>query len=563
MLRRLSLRDVVLFEALDLDFGPGLTALTGETGAGKSIILDGLGLALGARADSGLVRHGGGQASAAAVFEVHDDHPVWSILAEKDLSGERGEDLVLRRTLSADGRSRAFVNDQPVSAQTLRALAEVLVEVHGQHDTTGLLDQRTHRGLLDVLGGSHLLAAVEAVAGAWREWRTAQTAADALAETQARDAAEAEHLTQRLADLDRLSPKAGEEAALAETRAVLAAAEKILSDVAQARDVLASASAETALAQGLRALERARERLSKAGSSGGEAERLRDAAQAFDRALVEVNEAAAAVDLAAQAFTFDADALEQAESRLFALRAAARAQGVPVEELPSVREQLAARLAAIDLAESSLAAARTEATRAAGQYRTIALDLSARRREAALALTKAVSAELVPLKLEKARFAAVVEELDEGRWGPAGIDRVTFRIATIPGADLADLNAIASGGELSRIALALKAALSGGDSAPLMIFDEVDQGVGGAVADAVGHRLKKLAKAGQVLVVTHSPQIAARAEAHWKVIRSQDGAATRVEVLSSEASEEEIARMLSGAAVTEAARAAARALINA
>jgi DNA repair protein RecN (Recombination protein N) len=563
MLRRLSLRDVVLFEALDLEFGPGLTALTGETGAGKSIILDGLGLALGARADSGLVRHGGGQAVATAVFEASPEHRVWAILAERDMALESGEDLVLRRTLSVDGRSRAFVNDQPVSAQTLRALAEALVEVHGQHDTTGLLDQRTHRGLLDARGGAGLAASAGAAATAWGAWRTAQARAEALAEAHTRDAAEAEELAKRLADLDRLAPKAGEEAVLAETRTVLGAAEKILSDIAQARDLLASSSAESALAQGLRALERAQERLAKAGAAGVEAARLSEAAQAFERALVEVNEAAGAIDAAAQAFTFDADALEQAETRLFALRAAARSHGVEVEALPALREQLAARLGAIDLAESSLVEAQDEAARAAELYRQAARQLSSLRHEVAAALTEAVMNELAPLKLEKARFAVEVETLEEGRWGPGGTDRVTFRIATIPGAPLADLNAVASGGELSRIALALKAALAGEASPPLMIFDEVDQGVGGAVADAVGLRLKRLAKAGQVLVVTHSPQIAARAEAHWRVVRSHDGGATRVDVLSGEASEEEIARMLSGAAITEAARAAARALINA
>jgi len=565
MLIGLWIRDVVLIEALDLSIGPGLTALTGETGAGKSIILDALGLAAGARGDAGLVRRGAAQAVVSAVFAPAIDHPVWEILEEKGLAYARDEDLVLRRSLSADGRSRAFVNDQATGVGVLKEVGDLLLEVHGQHETVGLLDWRTHRPLLDDFGG--LGPQVQAVAARWRGWRAVQARVQELRETASRAASETEELALRLAELDRLDPREGEEAALAGERAVLGAAEKSLSDIAQARDAFDGLSQR--LASAARTLERARERAVGAGAvvDSAPVERLAAASAAVDRVLIEAQEAEAAIDEAASAFEFEPNRLEKAEERLFDLRGLARKLGVSVEELPRVRIRFAERLQAAETSGEALAAAEVELDAARQAYLTDARALSAARRAAADELARAVTAELAPLKLDKARFRAAVEPQDEARAGVAGLDRVAFEIATNPGAPFGDLAAIASGGELARFALALKAVLAGrgGGPQPLMIFDEVDQGVGGAVADAVGLRLKRLGGGAQVLVVTHSPQVAARAEAHWRISKSGEGERVRtvVEVLSSADREEEIARMLAGAHITDAARAAARALIGA
>jgi len=565
MLIGLWIRDVVLIEALDLSIGPGLTALTGETGAGKSIILDALGLAAGARGDAGLVRRGAAQAVVSAVFAPAIDHPVWEILEEKGLAYARDEDLVLRRSLSADGRSRAFVNDQATGVGVLKEVGDLLLEVHGQHETVGLLDWRTHRPLLDDFGG--LGPQVQAVAAGWRDWRAVQARVQELRETASRAASETEELALRLAELDRLDPREGEEAALAGERAVLGAAEKSLSDIAQARDAFDGLSQR--LASAARTLERARERAVGAGAvvDSAPVERLAAASAAVDRVLIEAQEAEAAIDEAASAFEFEPNRLEKAEERLFDLRGLARKLGVSVEELPRVRIRFAERLQAAETSGEALAAAEVELDAARQAYLTDARALSAARRAAADELARAVTAELAPLKLDKARFRAAVEPQDEARAGVAGLDRVAFEIATNPGAPFGDLAAIASGGELARFALALKAVLAGrgGGPQPLMIFDEVDQGVGGAVADAVGLRLKRLGGGAQVLVVTHSPQVAARAEAHWRISKSGEGERVRtvVEVLSSADREEEIARMLAGAHITDAARAAARALIGA
>jgi DNA repair protein RecN (Recombination protein N) len=565
MLIGLQIRDVVLIEALDLSIGPGLTALTGETGAGKSIILDALGLATGARGDAGLVRRGAAQAVATAVFAPSPAHPVWEILEEKGLAYARDEDLVLRRSLSADGRSRAFVNDQATGVGVLKELGEALLEVHGQHETVGLLDARTHRPLLDAYG--ELESRRLAVGGAWGTWREARERVEALRADAARSAAEVEELTFRLSELDRLDPHDGEEAALAEERAVLGAAEKALADIGQARETFDGLGGKVASA--IRALERARERAVTAGAAadGLAVSRLAAAAEALDRVLVEAGEAEAAIDSAATAFDFEPDRLEKTEERLFDLRGLARKLNVAVDRLPALRVQFAERLRAVESAGESLKAAEAEQAAARTAYLAAAGELSQARRAAGEALAAAVMAELAPLKLEKARFHVAVEALPEERAGPAGLDRVAFEIATNPGVPFGDLGAIASGGELARFALALKAALAGRGSGPqpLMIFDEVDQGVGGAVADAVGLRLKRLAAAAQVLVVTHSPQVAARAEAHWRIAKAggADHVRTAVEVLSSADREEEIARMLAGAQITDAARAAARALMDA
>ena len=565
MLIGLQIRDVVLIEALDLSIGPGLTALTGETGAGKSIILDALGLATGMRGDAGLVRRGAAQAVASAAFAPAPDHPVWALLEDKGLAYARDEDLVLRRTLSADGRSRAFVNDQATGVGVLKELGEALLEVHGQHETVGLLDARTHRPMLDAYGS--VQAEAEAVAAAWRDWRAARERVEALREEVARSAAETEELTFRLAELDRLDPRAGEETELAEARASLGASEKALSDISTARDVFDGLGGKVASA--IRALERARERALTAGAAveGVAVARLAAASEALDRTLVEAGEAESAIEAAAQAFDFEPDRLEKTEERLFDLRGLARKLNAPVEALPALRVQFAERLRAVESSEATLKAAQAEAEQARTTYLAAARRLTAARAEAGERLARAVTTELAPLKLDKARFRVAVEALGEDRAGPSGMDRVAFEIATNPGVPFGDLGAIASGGELARFALALKAALAERDAGrqPLMIFDEVDQGVGGAVADAVGLRLKRLAAAAQVLVVTHSPQVAARAEAHWRIVKAGEGdrVRTAVETLSPADREEEIARMLAGAQITDAARAAARALMDA
>ncbi|HEY3951635.1 DNA repair protein RecN [Phenylobacterium sp.] len=565
MLIGLWIRDVVLIEALDLSIGPGLTVLTGETGAGKSIILDALGLAVGARADAGLVRRGAAQAAASAVFAPAPDHAVWDLLEDKGLSYARDEDLVLRRTLSADGRSRAFVNDQATGVGVLKEVGEALLEVHGQHETVGLLDARTHRPLLDAFGG--LDGPGRTVAERWRAWREAKDAVLALRAEADRADAETEELTLRLAELDRLDPREGEEAELAEERAILGAAEKALTDIAGAREVFDGLSPRVAGA--VRALDRARERALLAGAAeGGTAvRRLAEASAALDRVLIEAAEAEAAVDAAAEAFDFEPDRLETAEERLFDLRGLARKLHVSVEELPALRVRFAGRLQAVESSADALKAAEAALAAAREAYLAAARELSAARAAAGERLAAAVLGELAPLKLDKARFRVGLEAMAEDKAGPAGLDKVTFEIATNPGEPFGDLGAIASGGELARFALALKAALAGRGSGPqpLMIFDEVDQGVGGAVADAVGLRLQRLAEDTQVLVVTHSPQVAARAHAHWRIAKAGEGERLRtaVEPLAAAAREEEIARMLAGAEVTDAARAAARALIGA
>ncbi|WP_333586740.1 DNA repair protein RecN [Phenylobacterium sp.] len=565
MLIGLWIRDVVLIEALDLPIGPGLTALTGETGAGKSIILDALGLAVGARAEAALVRQGAPQAQATALFAPPPDHPVWAVLDEKGLAYDPSEDLILRRTVSADGRSRAFVNDQATSVGVLRELGGLLIEVHGQHETVGLLDSRTHRPLLDAYG--QLSEPLTAVADRWKAWRAAQARRDELADMADRAAAEMEELSLRLSELDRLEPREGEETELAEIRAVLGASEKALADIAAAREAFDGLSPR--MGQAIRALERARERAVSAGAAddGPAVSRLAAASAAIDRALVEAQEAEAALDAAAEAFDFEPERLEKTEERLFDLRGMARKLSVSVEELPGLRVRFAERLRSAESSGEDLKAAEAALARARADYLAAAQTLSKARLAAGERLAEAVMSELGPLKLDKARFRVTVETLAPEKAGPAGQDRVAFEISTNPGAPFGELGQIASGGELARLALALKAALAGRaqGAQPLMIFDEVDQGVGGAVADAVGLRLRRLAADAQVLVVTHSPQVAARADAHWRIKKAGDasGVRTAVEALSPDDREEEIARMLAGAEITDAARAAARALMHA
>jgi DNA repair protein RecN (Recombination protein N) len=431
----------------------------------------------------------------------------------------------------------------------------------------GLLDPRTHVGLLDKVGGCEPL--VKACLETWSAWRAADAKARSLSEARARSAAESEELAERLAELDRLAPKAGEPAALAEERALLGAAEKTLADIALARDHLDGQGLSARLGQAFRALERARQRVETlaAGGGSGVLARLATACDAVDRAIVETAEASAAVDAAAEAFAFEPERLEAAETRLFALRAMARKLGLEPDDLPAARAEIASRLLGADDADAALAAAAREAATTREVYLSAAAALSAARRAAGDRLAAAVEAELVPLKLDKARFRVSVEPLAADRAGPGGADRVEFQVSTLPGAPFAGLGQIASGGELSRFALAIKASLANRAAGPqpLMIFDEVDQGVGGAVADAIGLRLRRLSAGAQVLVVTHSPQVAARADAHWRVRKAGEGEQVRavVDPLPPGAREEEIARMLAGAEVTDAARAAARALMHA
>src|SRR5580692_325070 len=413
MLIGLGVRDVVLIERLDLAFGPGLTALTGETGAGKSIILDALGLATGRRADAGLLRLGADQASATAIFALGPDHAAWSVLEEKGLSFTPDEDLVLRRTLGVDGRSRAFVNDQPATVAVLRELGALLLEVHGQHETVGLLDAATHRPLLDAFGA--LGAELAACAEAWSQWRAARERAQSLADAAGRSAEESAELSQRLAELDRLDPREGEENALAGERSLLGAAEKTIADIAAAAEAFGAGSLVQRLGQALRALERARERALASGASAESRAlgRIGDAIAAMERALSEIAEAEAAVDAAADAFDFEPDRLDKVEERLFALRAAARKLGVAVTDLPAARAEIAARLRSIETSKEQLAAANAAAAKARAAYAAAAAALTMARRAAGDRLAAAVESELGPLKLDKARFRVAIDRASE------------------------------------------------------------------------------------------------------------------------------------------------------
>ena len=566
MLTALSIRDVVLVESLDLEVETGLTVLTGETGAGKSIILDALGLALGGRAEAGLVRSGAKQAVATAVFTAPDDDDLIALIAERGFEVAAGEDLILRRVLSADGRSRAWINDQPAGVAALREIGARLVEVHGQHETVGLLDWKTHRGLLDAYGG--LAPQLMAVAAAAETLKAAETRLADLRAVAADAAARAEEITHNLADLDALDPREDEETELAGERAILGAAEKAMGDLADARAQLGGDKLAQKLSAALRAVEHARQRALQAGAEADHPviARLAAAAEAIDRTLIEAVEAIAEVDAAAAAFDFEPGRLDKAEERLFALRAAARKLNTTVHALPALRIALREQLRLIEDGAEALTNAEREASAAREAYDIAATFLTSEREAAGERLTRAVMDELGPLKLDRARFRVGFEPVADGRRGPLGVETVRFQIATNAGDGFGPLDAIASGGELARFALAMKAALAGREDQrqPVMIFDEVDQGVGGAVAEAVGQRLKRLSNGAQVLVVTHSPQVAARGHAHWKVMKSDhDGATTTTVVALDDARRrEEIARMLSGATITDEARAAAKALIG-
>ena len=551
MLTSLAIRDIVLVERLDLAFEPGLCVLTGETGAGKSILLDALGLALGGRADRDLVRRGAAQASVSAVFAPAAGDPVEALLAEHGIAAE--DDLVLRRVVGADGRSRGFVNDQPVGTGLMRQIGGLLIEVHGQHEQQGLFDPAIQRGLLDAYGGLEGTAAeLRQAHGRWRELERSRAGIAAQLE---RTAAEEDYLRHVLAELEALAPEPDEEETLAALRARLMDREKLTAAIGEALALLRDqGGVEGRLGSARRVIERICER---AGDT------LEAAAAALDRAGVELAEADAALERAGHELAHGDERLEQVEERLFALRAAGRKHRVAVADLPGLRDETAARLAAIDAGGERL----TEAAKAAAQARA-AVDeqcrrLSAARRKAATALGKAVMAELAPLKLDKASFVVRLAPLPEAQWSADGAERVAFEVATNPGQEPGPLAKIASGGELARLMLAIKVVLARVGSVPSLVFDEVDTGIGGATAAAVGERLVRLGRTVQVLVVTHAPQIAARADHHWRVEKMTQGARASVtaRALEPESRREEIARMLAGASVTDAARAAADSLL--
>jgi DNA repair protein RecN (Recombination protein N) len=552
MLSALSIRDVVLIDRLDLRFRAGLAVLTGETGAGKSILLDALGLALGERAVAGLVRAGRDQASVTAEFDLPDDHRVDMILSEADLDPREGP-MILRRVVSADGRSRAYVNDQPTSIGLLRRLGDTLVEIQGQFDQRGLLDPSTHRGTLDTFG--RLGTRVEATRRGWDAWRAAAKAHEEARAAVERARADEDFLRHAIGELDSLSPQEGEEDALAQTRGMLANAEAVVEAMNAAADAISGeGGAESGIAAALRAIERI------ASKAGG---RLDPAVAALERAAAEVQDGLAEIQSAAVDIEADGGRLQEIDDRLHAIRDLARKHNVEPDALPALHRDMADRLASLDEQGGGLAGLAAAEREARAVYEKAAEALSKARQEAAGRLDKAIAAELPPLKLEKARFETTLSPLDESRWGPAGRDGVTFQVATNPGAAAGPLSKIASGGELSRFLLALKVSLAEVDPVPTLVFDEVDSGVGGAVAAAVGDRLARLAEWLQVLVVTHSPQVAAQGGHHWRVEKRGDETVTTTTVvaLDDEQRREEIARMLSGAAITGEARAAADSLL--
>ena len=562
MLTALSIRDVVLIDRLDLSFGPGLTVLTGETGAGKSILLDSLGLALGARAEAGLVRAGCGQASVAACFALSNGHPVLTLLSEQGLEAE--DEIVLRRIVTKDGRSRAFVNDQPAGVALLRRIGALLVEVQGQHEQMGLADPASHVTFLDAFGVP--ADRRNAVAGAWHGWRQALTRLDAAHAAILSAQRDEEWLRHAVDELARLAPRPDEEDQLVADRHRLQQNERQDEAIAAAVSELTPRDRRGAAgpAAVLRSASRLLERLVPA-HQPDQTNPARDALVALERAEEALAEADTILSRLAASADADPRLLEQTEERLFALRAAARKHGVAVVELPALLDQLCERLAHLESGEAELIELERAARETRDQYVNFARVLTTTRREAAARLRDAVMAELPPLRFEKARFLVEVSDTPETAWGAGGTDQVRFLVATNPGQEPGPLAKIASGGELSRLMLAVKVVLSAGSAVPTLVFDEVDSGIGGATAASVGERLARVAEAVQVLVVTHSPQVAARGSAHFLVSKAASGArtATTVAPLNQRERREEIARMLAGERVTAAARAAAEDLLGA
>ena len=559
MLARLSIRDIVLIERLDIEFFRGLAVLTGETGAGKSILLDAFALALGGRGDASLVRHGAEQGQVTAVVDVPKGHPAAAILSENGLDEGSSADsceMILRRVQLADGRTRAFINDQAISVQTLKAVGSALVEIHGQHDERALVDAATHRRLLDAFAGLE-----KDVSALEKLWEARRTANGALAEHRAgmeRAAREADYLRHASDELRTLAPKDGEESALAERRTAMMQGEKIATDLREAQDAVSGDHSPVAsLSAAVRRLER------RAANSPALVE---PAVKAIDAAINALEEADQHLSKALAAADFDPAELERIEERLFALRAASRKYSTPVDGLAALAAKYAADVALIDAGAEQLKKLEAAADEADLRYGAAAKKLSAAREKSAQKLDRAVNAELAPLKLERATFTTQIES-DPTAPGPQGFDRVEFWVQTNPGTRPGPLMKVASGGELSRFLLALKVVLSDRGSAPTLVFDEIDTGVGGAVADAIGARLARLASKVQVMAVTHAPQVAARANQHLLI--SKDAldkgkrVATRVNALAADHRREEIARMLAGAEITAEARAAAERLLKA
>jgi DNA repair protein RecN (Recombination protein N) len=549
MLRQLAIRNVVLIDQLEIEFEPGLGVLTGETGAGKSILLDSLGLALGARADSALVRQGEDGASVTAEIELPAGHPAHALLKEQGLDCDPGEPLILRRTLKNDGGSRAFIGASAVPAGSIRDVAASLVEVHGQHDDRGLLNPRGHRALLDAFARIDIgpvEAAWARVTGIEQELAAARSAA-AEAER------DRDYLVHAMGEIEALDPQAGEETSLSEERAAMQAGAKA-GEALEGLDELLG-GAEGALAQ-LRQAARKIER------GAADHPLLADALAALDRALIEGHDAEDKIGRAADALAFDPARLERVEARLFDIRGLARKHRVEADQLAELGERMRAQIAAIEAGSERIEALDAELQQARLDYSRLAEELAGERRQAAAKLDAAVAGELAPLKLDSAKFRTALSQAEPG---PSGTDRVEFEVSTNPGAPFGPLTRIASGGELSRFILALKVALAEAGTAATMIFDEIDRGVGGAVASAIGERLAQLAKDSQVLVVTHSPQVAARAAHHYRIEKAHDGQSTTTTIrrLSAEERREEIARMLSGTSITEEARAQASRLLNA
>jgi DNA repair protein RecN (Recombination protein N) len=551
MLAHLSIRDIVLIEKLDIDFTSGLSVLTGETGAGKSILLDALSLALGARGDTALVRTGAKQGQVTAVFDVPGNHPARELLRENAIDDEG--DVILRRVQGADGRTRVFINDQPSSVTLMREAGRALVEIHGQHDERALVDTAIHRSLLDAFGGH--LGEVAHVGKAWRDWREKEQQLARHRASVESAAREADFLRSSVSELTDADPQPGEESTLAEKRAEMMRAEKSASDISEAQEVLSGASSPVPALSGLlRRLQR----------KAAEAPALLDPiVKSLDEALVALDGAQAAADEAMRATQFDPSALEKAEERLFALRALARKHNVQVDDLAALRDDMAAKLADLDAGEERLAALEKEAGEARSRYDEAAARLSELRRDAAGNLEKAVAVELPALKLERAEFIVEMSSEADDR-AETGNDQVEFWVRTNPGTRAGPMMKVASGGELSRFLLALKVALADKGSAPTLVFDEIDTGVGGAVADAIGQRLARLAEKIQVLSVTHAPQVAARARTHLLISKSggADRVSTGVAEMDREGRQEELARMLAGATITSEARAAADRLLK-
>jgi len=553
MLIQLSIRDIVLIERLDLAFETGLSVLTGETGAGKSILLDSLSLALGGRGDGGLVRHGEDKGQVTAVFDVGGNHLARKLLRENGIDDDG--DLIFRRIQSADGRTRASINDQPVSVQLMRQAGQLLVEIHGQHDDRALIDTDAHRMLLDAFAG--LGDEVSQVSGLYKSWKDAERAFKTHRARVEAAAREADYIRASVEELETLSPRDGEEDELAEKRSQMQKSERIAGDISEASEFLnGNASPVPLIASLVRRLER------KSHEAPG---LLEETVELLDQALNHLSNAQMEVEAALRRTEFDPRELERVEERLFALRAAGRKYSVPVADLPALAVKMAADLADLDAGEEKLEQLEKLAAAGKAAYDAAAVALSEKRRHGAEALAAAVMAELPALKLERARFMVDVTS-DAEQAIAEGIDTVEFHVQTNPGTRPGPIMKVASGGELSRFLLALKVALADRGSAPTLVFDEIDTGVGGAVADAIGQRLKRLSDKVQVLSVTHAPQVAARAATHLLISKGpagegSDKIATRVATMEPEHRTEEIARMLAGASVTEEARAAAKSLL--